>query len=203
MDIEPMASRTSQAIVDAIKKIYKRQILNKPLQIICDAGKEFEGQFKIYCEENNIFIKALITGKKIGIIDSKMKVLSDALLKRQTAEELLTKKYNVRWVKDLREILDLINDFTKQNYKPQTDFEEFEIKIHDNKKYDILEIGTKVRTALFSPIDLVKDKRLLFNFRSGDVRWSIATRVITNIILRPNSPIMYAVDNDNKTLYTR
>lgn len=203
MDIEPMASRTSQAIVDAIKKIYKRQILNKPLQIICDAGKEFEGKFKIYCEENDIFIKALITGKKIGIIDSKMKVLSDALLKRQTAEELLTKKYNVRWVKDLREILDLINEFTKQNYKPQTDFEEFEIKMHDNKKYDILEIGTKVRTALFSPIDLVKDKRQLFNFRSGDVRWSIATRVITNIILRPNSPIMYAVDNDNKTLYTR
>ena len=203
MDIEPMASRTSQAIVDDIKKIYKRQILNKPLQIICDAGKEIEGQFKLYCEENDIFIKALITGKKIGIIDSKMKILSDALLKRQTAEELLTKKYNVRWVNDLREILNLINEFTKQNYKPQTDFEEYEIKMHDNKKYDILEIGTKVRTALFSPMDLVKDKRLLFNFRSGDVRWSLATRVITNIILRPNSPIMYAVDNDNKTLYTR
>ena len=203
MDIEPLITRSSNAIVDAVIKIYKRKILNKPLQIICDAGKEFEGQFKIYCQENNIFIKALLTGKKIGIIDSKMKILSDALLKRQTAEELLTKKYNVRWVNDLKIILDLINEFTKQNYKPQTDFDEYEIDMHDNKKYDILEIGTKVRTALFSPVDIVKDKRLLFNFRSGDVRWSIATRIITNIILRPNSPIMYAVDNDNKTLYTR
>ena len=125
---------------------------------------------KLLCLENDIFIKALITGKKIGIIDSKMKILSDALLKRQTAEELLTKKYNVRWVNDLREILDLINEFTKQTYKPQTDFDEYEIDMHDNKKYDILEIGTKVRTALFSPVDIVKDKRLLFNFRSGDVR---------------------------------
>ena len=203
MDIEPLITRSSNAIVDAVIKIYKRKILNKSLQIICDAGKEFEGQFKLYCQENDIFIKALLTGKKIGIIDSKMKILSDALLKRQTAEELLTKKYNVRWVNDLKLILDLINEFTKQNYKPQTDFDEYEIDMHDNKKYDILEIGTKVRTALFSPIDIVKDKRLLFNFRSGDVRWSIATRIITNIILRPNSPIMYAVDNDNKTLYTR
>ena len=45
-----------------------------------------------------------------------MKILSDAILKRQTAEELLTNKYNVRWVNDLKTILNLINEFTKQNY---------------------------------------------------------------------------------------
>ena len=38
--------------------------------------------------------------------------------------------------------MDLINDFTKQNYEPQTDFEEYEIKMHDNKKYDILNQGS-------------------------------------------------------------
>ena len=42
MDIEPLITRSSNAIVDAVIKIYKRKILNKPLQIICDAGKEFE-----------------------------------------------------------------------------------------------------------------------------------------------------------------
>ena len=64
-----------------------------------------------------------------------MKVLSDALLKRQTAEDLLTKKCNVKWVNDLRTILDLINDFTKQNYTPETDFDEYEINIHENNLF--------------------------------------------------------------------
>ena len=206
-DIEPMSRRSSDFIVKTINKIYNRKpknrsILNKPIQIICDAGTEFGKEFKIYCKEHKIHLKVLKAGKKIGIIDSKMKILTDALMKRLTAQEIKTKKYSVKWTKDLTHLLDLINQFTKKTYIPKTDFDEFEIKLTRNKKYHIIPIGTKVRTALFVPIDVVQNKTSHGIFRSGDIRWS-KPKTITNIILRPNSPIMYSVDNDNTTLYTR
>lgn len=206
-DIEPMSKRSADIIVKTINKIYNRKpknqsILNKPIQIICDAGSEFKSDFKIYCKENKIHLKTLKTGKKLGVIDSKMKILTDALMKRLTAQEIKTKKYSVKWTKDLRSLLDLINEFTKKTYTPKTDFNEYEIKLTKNKKYHIIPIGTKVRTSLFEPVDVVKDKRVMGKFRSGDIRWS-KPKTITNIILRPNAPIMYSVDNDNLTLYTR
>jgi len=206
-DIEPMSKRSADYIVKTITKIYNKKpkslsILQKPIQIICDAGSEFKSDFKAYCKENKIHLKALKTGKKLGVIDSKMKILTDALMKRLTAQEIKTKKYNVKWTKDLTNLLNLINEFTKKTYTPKTDFNEFEIKLTTNKKYHIIPIGTKVRTALFEPIDVVKNKKVMGKFRSGDIRWS-KPKTITNIILRPNSPIMYSVDNDNLTLYTR
>ena len=65
----------------------------------------------------------------------------------------------------------------------------------------MLPVGTKVRIKLDKPVDTF-GKRLEGNhFRATDLRWSVKIYTITNVLLTPNQPILYQVDNE-KTAYT-
>ena len=64
IDAEPMKTKTAKEAVEAINTIYnrpKQRILQKPKVLFCDAGSEFKGEFKTYCDKNNIH---LVYGKK-------------------------------------------------------------------------------------------------------------------------------------------
>ena len=201
-DVEPLSEKTSVSVIKALKVIYKRKVLQYPNELICDDGNEFKGQFITFCKENNIFLKALVAGKHIGQIDSKIKILGDALLKRQTANELLTNKSNVEWVDDIKNVIKLINEFTMMTYKPQSGLEHIDIKATGETV--ILPIGTKVRTMLFKPTNIfVNSDKLSGRFRSSDLRWNNNVSVITNIIILPNSPIMYSINDDDKHRWSR
>ena len=201
-DVQPLDDKTSSSVIKALKTIYKRNALSFPHEIICDDGKEFKGEFIKFCKDKDILLKPLIPGKHLGIIDMKIKILGDALLKRQTSIELLTNKSNTEWVDDLKDIVDLINEYTMKTYKPQSGLEHIDIRA--TGKIEILPLGTKVRTMLFKPKNLfVSNDKLTGSFRSSDLRWNNDVSVITNIIIRPNSPIMYTVDNDDMHRWTR
>ena len=54
MDMEPMKERKSSDIVTALKKIYRRKILLKPIVIVSDVGAEFHKDFQVeYSVPNN------------------------------------------------------------------------------------------------------------------------------------------------------
>ena len=61
---------------------------------------------------------------------------------------------------------------------------------------DVITIGSKVRTKLDYPINIVNEKRLHGVFRSSDIRWSREIKEISNIILKPGFPIMYQVADE-------
>jgi hypothetical protein len=197
-DAQPLRSKTADAVLNAIKKIYNRNVLKQPIyRLIVDDGPEFKGVFENYFNEHNIMIKHLKPGQHLGIVDSKIKMIGSALLKRQNAQELITKKQNKEWVKYLKELIDLVNKYTDNHY-----VEEKEDPFPKaSKPTKLLDVGTEVRTALFKPED-TQGKRLSGKFRSSDIRWDPKIKKITNIIIKPNAPLMYIVNNDVQTPYT-
>ena len=61
---------------------------------------------------------------------------------------------------------------------------------------------------LDAPRDVVSGKRLHGRFRDTDIRWEVKPRTITQVILQPNQPPMYLVDDnegniDHTQAYTK
>ena len=52
-------------------------------------------------------------------------------------------------------------------------------------------------------MEVFNNKRLGGKFRAGDIRWTKDVYEIKDILLRPNQPPMYTVDNGKTTEYTR
>ena len=116
----------------------------------------------------------------------------------------MTKEPCRKWLNDLKIVVSLINDFTMATYRPKSGLEPELLNIKVTKPIRILNIGTKVRVILFKPIAAAEgyntDKT---RFRVGDARWKSDISTISNIVIRPNSPIYYSVDNDDSKMYLR
>lgn len=200
-----MIDESPAKCIKALEAIYKRKVLSIPKELIVDAGTSFLGEFKTWAKSKHIFLKALIGGKHLGQIDSKIKILGNALLRRQAAVEHLTKKVNKKWVLDLQIVVGLINDYTMTVYHPQSGLEPELLDVKVSQPTIILQIGTKVRVKLFKPVagaagEYTMDKT---RWRTADIRWQEAVSKITNIVIRPNSPIYYSVNGDDAHLFLR
>lgn len=207
MDAEPLKRIGSSDIVQGLKDIYKRKILNKPSKVITDSGSEFKGMFKEYLNVNKINLKTALPGRhrQVGPIEKKNQILGKILMMRMFAVELLTGEENKEWVDDLKDIIDQMNN--KYYHEPLTSEELIKKFSPWNKvKQKLIPIGTKVRVKLDQPKNIT-DKKLHGNFRSGDHRWSIEHYKIINIIFDPIEPVMYEIDKplkpNQKVAYTK
>lgn len=88
-----------------------------------------------------------------------------------------------------------------RTYKPKTGLEKTDI-LSKKDGLNLIPLGTKVRIASYYPKDYHGNK-LPGNIRRADLKWDIKPGKITDYIIRPNSPIMYVVDNDYTTFYTQ
>jgi len=200
IDAVPLRNKNSDVVLKATQIIYKRKILNQPFRIICDSGGEFKSVFNMWCDNNNIMLNPLESGKHIGMIDAKIKMIGNAILKLQTSQELLTKKEKSGWVDDCPKIIELINKYTiKKDVKHAVMPFDSNGKIPDVilPKDGIVPEGTKVRKILFKPKN-VMGKNLSGKFRAADVRFSPEISVVSNILFTPDSPIMYLIDGSNQ-----
>ena len=65
--------------------------------------------------------------------------------------------------------------------------------------FNTFKIGDKVRTVLDKPIDYLTSKRLHgTSFRGSDIRWSPKIKVVREVLLRPDEPMMYLVSDEGK-----
>jgi hypothetical protein len=202
IDAEPMKGRTGDDTVEAIKKIYKRNILSAPVVITCDQGTEFKGEFKTYCKNNNIYVRY---GKKYrhrqtALAEKANARISRPLFKRMLEEEVLTEKTSRQWISQLPKVIKQLNEERKKiKLEPEKDI--FECHGDD---CDMLEQGTTVRVILDAPVDFVTEDRLHgYSFRHTDTRWSKTKHIITKTFILPNQPPLYCVDNDENTAYTK
>lgn len=202
-DCEPMIGEDSQKCIKALEAIYARKLLSYPKELIVDAGTSFRGDFKRWCKDKHIFLKDLEGGRHLGQIDSKIKILGNALLSKQYAIEYLTKEPNRKWLKDLRQVVNLINEYTMSIYKPNSGLEPNLLDLKVSQPTTILNIGTKVRVILFKPIAVADYSIDKTRFRTGDQRWNSKISTISNIVIRPNSPIYYSIDNNDSKQYLR
>ena len=75
-----------------------------------------------------------------------------------------------------------------------------EINIDD--KTIILDEGTKVRVILDKPRSVLMKQLSGYHFRATDIRFDPQIRTVSKIILQPNQPVLYNVDNKNYPGYT-
>lgn len=199
IDGEPMRNKNSDVVLKATQKIYKRKLLEQPYRYVCDSGSEFKSVFKEWCEDNHIILTSLESGKHIGIIDTKIKMIGNAVIKMQTSQELLTKKEKTGWVEDIHKIIELINKYTtKKGITHEVVPYDEKFDIPDTIYPDeIIPVGTKVRKILFKPKNAI-GKSLIGDFRAADIRFEPEISTITNILFTPDAPVMYLINDSNQ-----
>ena len=200
-DAEPLKTKSSIEVMNALKKIYKRKILSLPKILGHDAGTEFEKDFhKHFSKVTKIFKKVPYRHRQQAVVEAKNKQIGDILNKKMVADELNTDETSKEWVKIVPKVVKYINEeFKQEPYK--TDITK-PIVINDYTK-DLIPMGTKVRVKLEAPKDVVSGKKLHGNFRSGDLRWTKELHTVTNVILNPDTPPLYQLDDKDHPAYTK
>ena len=127
-------------------------------------------------------------------------------MKRMTSEELLTHQPSVKWVSDVPELIEVLNENRNEKFKEMDLKKESKPDVKKPEKIDepiytkesgnIIPIGTEVRTTLDYPIDVGTGKRVMGSFRSGDIRWNPKIRTVKEVLIRPNIPPMYLLDGN-------
>ena len=202
-DAEPLKTHSSEEVVKAIDKIYNRKILKKPSMFInVDNGSEFKGSFTKWAKKNKIAIRTGMTNRhrQQALVEYINLVIGRAIFIRMNAEELQNKKETVGWTKYLSNIINIYNQHVIDTYEPLTTSKIFKNSMPSTTD-KLLEIGTLVRTIKNYPDNLYK-KRQDSKFRTGDIRYNVEPQKITNIIIEPNQPVMYQINNNNKVAYT-
>jgi hypothetical protein len=199
MDAEPIKKVDEDEVLQAFKKMFKRNYINFPIYISLDQGKEFKNpKIKKYFKDNKVNIRYTSSGRhrQNAVVERMNLTLAEILFKRMTSQELLSGEVSKEWVEDLPGLVKTLN---KKANKKEPDILENEdnIPIYDDYSGNLLEIGQEVRVKLDKPVDAVKGNILYGGFRATDIRWSQKVYKITDLKLTPNQPPMYIV-NDGK-----
>lgn len=212
VDAEPLKTKTPKEIIKAFKKIYKRDILEPPTNIMSvDAGSEFKGDVKKYFEiDLGVNVKVAKPGRhrQQAIVEIKNKDIGKHLFKRMTAEELQTGEVSKAWIDYLPTVITLINKITKKTRKRTIDKKLKYDQPCEGDACNLLEEGTKVRVMLDMPRNVYDDKRLPGPFRETDIRWNPKPRTVMKVSIAPNTVPMYLIDDgegniDYSTAYTK
>ena len=195
-DAQQIKTKSNDAVTEAFKIIYKRNILKIPKIMMVDPGSEFKGSTNTYLTGLKIHIKTNIKDRhrQNAIVERANQTIGKLIHMRQAAQELITNETSRAWIKDLPNIIKAMNKKVVRTKRPKQDNEP-----HATGDSSILlNVGDRVRVMLEVPEDVANGKKLRGKFRSGDIRWNKTIRVISEILMGPNSPIMYLLENINK-----
>ncbi len=204
-DAEPLTELNSLQTVKALKTIFKRKILKMPLlKMQTDSGPEFKKEFRKYLNEQGIVVRYGKAGRSRSqaFVESRNKEIAKCLFMLMSSKELLTSQINKEWTSYLPHVVKYLNRNMKKSriLIEKTNKETQEIKIDDETI--ILDVGTKVRVMLDKPRSVLMKQLSGYHFRATDIRYSPQIRTITKMILQPDQPVLYNVDNKNYPAYT-
>jgi hypothetical protein len=200
-EAEKLKTRTAQEVIKALTKIYSRDVLDVPLKLEADQGSEFKGNFNGFVKNNKIVLKRGKTNRhrQQSVVERRNRMIAEKIFRRQTAQELLTGEASTQWTEDLHIYIKLINKNLKKTKCNPLDTK-WEPRC-EGDACNLLNEGTKVRAKLEYPINPATGKRLMENggrFRATDIRWDPEIRTIEKIILNPNQPPMYILNDNGK-----
>jgi len=226
-DAEPLDNKSSDSAFEALKRIYERGILKQPKLIQSDSGKEFMGEF----EQN---VKSLGIMTKFGkpdrhrsqaLVERKNYTIGSIIWKMLNNNYLGNRKASSQWVKVLPDLITAINEQISKRKKPKF-IDEPVGKIVQSVKFidkqtnpkkkpqkikvvetsyitDLLNVGDKVRVQLDAPID-IDGKKIMGKFRQSDIRFNPDIKTIKFVLMKPNQPVMYMLNDDKYNIaYTR
>lgn len=197
-DAEPMKDRNSADVLEAIKKIYNRNILDLPEHLTVDSGSEFKKDFFDFFKSKRISVKKALPGRhrQVAMVERKNQVLGRVLFMRMFSQELLTGETSREWVEDLPLIVGKMNE--RYGHDPYTDDELYKrFNPWQDLKQKMIPLGTRVRVMLDEPRD-IEGSKLIGKFRDTDHRWTTQIYKVIGYVLDPHQPILYKVDKPLK-----
>jgi hypothetical protein len=208
VDSRPLASRTANVVLKAMKEIYASgKYLKEPKRIHLDAGSEFS-EFAAYFKTKNIGVRIAATGRhsQQALVENVNKSIGSVIHKLQMNDEIASGYEEKRWVHFLPDIMDLMNANAKKNHPK-------DLKVLDEKrkftpslcKGDECETymeGQLVRVALDFPKS-VDGKRLHGLFRASDARWSLKPSKVEKVLIYANSPIRYVIEGYKNNTFSK
>lgn len=190
-------------IKQAFNTIYnEHKILKIPKQLTIDGGSEFKADCSKYLKDI-LKIDVRITKPKRhrqnALVEYKNKIIGELIYKYNNTLELKTNDVSSKWTEELPHIIEAINDYVKEKDIKQEDNE----LILPANQNDILEEGMKVLIPLDEARSLKGFELANSKIRAADIKWNPEIYTIERVIMFPNLPILYAVNNKLKVGYTR
>jgi hypothetical protein len=191
LDAIPLRGKTAQTVLNGIKKIYERDILDYPDQIEADNGSEFKGVFQTYFNSIGVLIKRNKPGRsrQQALVERANQTIAHKIFKIQLEKELETGKNSRLWIHLLKDII------TEMNEKAQPSKVVYEEPVCEGSSCNVLEIGTKVLAMAEYPKD-VEGKRLPGKFRKTDIKYELKIREIKELLIKENSPPLYLLNGN-------
>ena len=202
-DAEPLKTKTSTEVMNALLKIYKRPYLKLPHGLEVDDGTEFKKEFSNYFKTKlNIRVKEPGRHRQQAVVEHMNGTIGKLLFMKMSEEELKTNKINTSWVKFLPSVVEQINKHLSHKAVDLDAMDDKNISQASGKARNILEIGTEVRKQLDAPIENVSNKKLFGKFRKTDFRWEKEPEEITRVFLNPAKPPLYQLNDNSNVSYT-
>ena len=207
-DAEPLTSKESREISEALKKIYSRR-LKYPKTLMVDPGKEFMGEVSKLMNYHNVRIQRSEAGnhRAQAFVENANKILGERLFSHQYAQEMISDTRSRVWVKRLPDILKTLNN-TKTRITGKEPDEAIKMKEVDivPKNYqrvvgpDEIKLPPSVKVRyLLSPGELEGGEKI----RATDPIWSIEIYNISRSVVSPNQPVLYYLVNGPRRGFVR
>jgi len=202
----PLIDRSSVSVAKAFKKVYSYRnsplIWPKVLQV--DGGSEFRDKVCKVMGKKGVRIRVGSTHKHQSIVERFNRTLAERLFRIQDAIEFITEIENTKWVENLQDIVDDLNNSITRliGMSPATAILKDEVFALPSKipKYrlvgedeECLPSGTLVRYLLDNS-DYKGGRR-----RATDPIWSTKIFIIESMTVKSRQPVMYRLaDMDNE-----
>ena len=191
----PLRTKQARDVAEMIADIYKVGPLKFPKIFQCDNGSEFKGDVTKMLEKNEVKIRRVTTKYKhthTAFVEALNKILAERLFKVQDAQELNDpEKVSSRWVKNLYELVDELNDTETEmiGMKPKDAIRLNEVTLVKQENYPPEEILPEdgLYRYLLQPGEEHDDQRR----RATDRIWSKETYRLREIAENPGNRVMY------------
>jgi hypothetical protein len=204
-DIEPIKDKTSTIVLQAFKKMIKRQYISLPkYSVITDGGSEFKGLFQDFMYDESIFHKTTVRGrhKQLALIDNLIGQLSKIFNDYMNMKEVQTGKVYKNWTEIIPIVREELNKIREVKLPSKNEFDDRfvndirEVKkvIYNKKTGDKIEtiekefirpkykVGQLVYVLLDHPKNALGKNQSSGQFRMGDVRITSERHEITEIV---------------------
>lgn len=218
-DMEPLPSRNSQDVVNAMLKMFKRPYIKRPYASIrTDQGTEFEGVFNKWMETHAIAHKLSVVGRhqQTSNVESLNRQLGRLFNGYMNAIEEKTRKQYNEWLEAVPIIRKELNALRKKpEGDPYTDeypvpqvYEEIRTK---NKKivrllkpkYNLGDIVIRISDFPLSALNKKQSGVSGERFREGDLRWDPVPRKVVKVLSYSGPiPFRYVLDTLPNVSYT-
>lgn len=191
-DCEPLKSKTPDDVLDAMKKCFKRNYVEKPYaSISTDGGNEFKGIFHKWVYDENIYHKVGLPyrHKQQSVIESLNNQITKIIMLYINKKSKENGKEFTNWVEIIPDVRKELNTYRNKIFENRVKkFKDYDIINQEIKNRPKFKIGDIVHFKLDYPENFNMEKQTTPQFRNGDYRYSQTVRKIVKVIFMNSYP---------------